>query len=295
MTVLLLALALLDAVSIAAESESRAGHGHVSVDFQVIRIDGFQNSINVSSIGTADTQSLNFEIEYYVTDRITVSAGIPYVKKRYNGDRPHNPLALDPPRPEVENVDILDWNTDFQNFHLGVRYRAKDGPVEIEPYAYLGVPSSNYPFFGHSAVGQQLLKFDLGTTITWLPGLSNAYYRADIGYVFVEETLGVSINHWLINAEMGYFLSPKLTGRVFGQLKKGQGLESPQDFDLPRTGEQWYQHDRMLKHNYANVGIGLDWSINDKYQLNAAVLTMIWEEQVHIMKYAVNLGISRAF
>jgi hypothetical protein len=282
-------------VAVGAESGSRAGHGHVSVNFQVIRVDGFQNSVAVSPIGTVDTQSLDLHIEYYLTDRITLSAGIPYVKKRYNGGGQHNPLLLDPPRPYIENVDALDWNTDFQDFHVGVRYLAKDGPVMIEPYAYIGLPSHEYAFFGHAAVGQQLFKFDIGTTITWVPGLSNAYYRADVGYVFVEETLGVNIDHWLINGEVGYFFGPRLTGRVFAQLKKGHGLTFPNSFDTPRTGEQWYQHDRLVKHNFANAGIGLDWDINDKYQLHASALTMIWEEQVHIMEYTFGFGVSRSF
>lgn len=261
----------------------------------MIRVDGFRNSAGVSPIGTVDTQSLNFEFAYHLTERLTVSAGIPYVRKRYNGTLRHDPLTLDPPRPYIENIDLGDWNTDFQDFHFGVRYLVKDGPVSIEPYAYLGVPSQNYAFFGHAAVGQQLLKFDVGTSVTWLPGLSNAYYRADVGYVFVEETLGVNIDHWLINAEVGYFFSPKITARVFGQLKKGHGLTFPDNFPPPRTSEMWYQHDRLVKHNYANAGVGIDWTINEDYQLHASALTMIWEEQVHIMDYTFSVGLTRAF
>ena len=282
-------------LAVAAEPGSRAGHGHFSVGVQVIRVDGFRNSSGVSEIGTVDTQTINFDFAYHVTERLTVSAGIPYVRKRYNGTFRHDPLTLDPPRPYIENVDLGDWNTDFQDFHFGVRYLAKEGPVSIEPYAYLGVPSHDYPFFGHAAVGQQLLKFDIGTSITWLPGLSNAYYRADIGYVFVEETLGVNIDHWLINAEVGYFFSPEITARVFGQLKKGHGLTFPDDFPPPRTSEMWYQHDRLVKHNYANAGLGIDWSFAEGYQLHANVMTMIWEEQVHIMDYTFSVGMSRAF
>ena len=62
-------------VAIAAEAGSRAGHGHFSVGFQVIRVDGFRNSSGVSEIGTVDTQSINFDFAYHVTERLTVSAG----------------------------------------------------------------------------------------------------------------------------------------------------------------------------------------------------------------------------
>lgn len=279
----------------AKESDSRAGSGHVSVGFQVVHVDGFESSVGLLPIGTVDTQSLNIEVEYYFTDRLSVSAGLPFVSKRYQGPGQHDPLALDPPRPNVENVDTGSWNRDFQDFHLGLRYLLRDGPLVIEPYAYLGVPSSDYPFFGHAAVGQGVLKFDVGTTLAWFPGLSDAYYQIDLGYVFVEETLDTSINHWLINAQAGYFFSERVSGRLLAQLKKGSGRTFPDDFPPPRVNEDWYQHDRLVKHNYLNVGVALDWSINSKYQLETSILNMVWAEQVHKMDYAVSISLSRSF
>jgi hypothetical protein len=280
----------------AADPESRAGHGHVSATYQYINVDGFQSSIGKLPIGSVDTHSLNLEVDYYLNDRITLLAGIPFVRKRYQGPGQHNPLLLAPPRPEIENVDQGNWNTDFQDFHLGIQYLAFDSPTwRIQPYAFLGVPSNDYPFFGHAAVGQQVLKFDVGSSVSWYPPISDAYYRLNLGYVFVEKTLGVNINHWLVGAEAGYFFSPRITGRVFVLLKRGHGLTFPDDFPLPRTDERWYQHDRMVKHNYMNVGLGLDWSLNEKYRLTTSLLTMTWAQQVHVMRYAVNVGITRSF
>lgn len=281
--------------AVAEESDSLAGHGHFTLSFQTIHVDGFESSVGLLPIGTVDTNSLNLELEYYITDRLSVSAGLPYVRKRYQGPGQHDPLALDPPRPDVENVDTGSWNDSFQDFHLGMRYRLRDGPIMVEPYAYLGVPSNDYPFFGHAAVGQNLLKFDVGSTFAWFPDLSDAYYQLDLGYVFVEETLNTDISHWLINAQAGYFFNEKFTGRLFAQLKDGHGKTFPDDFPPPRNDENWYQHDRLVKHNYVNVGVGLDWTINQDYRLETAVLTMVWAEQVHKMEYAVVIGLSRSF
>jgi len=282
-------------VAHAEATGARAGHGHVSASFQVIRIDGFESSVGLLPIGTADTQSLNIEVDYNLTERLSISIGLPYIRKRYNGSAAHDPLALDPPRPEIENVDIGDWNSSLQDFHLGLRYLMRDGPLSIEPYVYLGAPSHDYPFFGHAAVGQNLLKLDVGSDFLWTPGLSNAYYQLSLGYVFVEETLGVDISHWLVSAKTGYFFSDSISGNVFAQLKKGHGLTFPDDFPPPRISEMWYQHDRLVKHNYMNVGIGLDWRINSKYSLAASVMTMTWAEQVHDMQYTVTIGLSRSF
>ena len=278
-----------------AEPGLRAGHGHVSLSYQFISVDGFESSIGELPIGTVETHTLYFDVEYNVTERLTLIAGIPYVRKRYRGPGPHDPLLLDPPRPFIENVDQGNWNSDFQDFHIGAKYRARDDRFVIEPYFFFGIPSHEYPFFGHAAVGQQLLKFDLGTSVTWFPGLSNAFYGADVAYVLVEETLGVSINHWKVNAVAGYQFGPRLTGRVFAQLKDGGGLTFPDDFPTPRNTELWYQHDRLVKHNYLNVGIGLDWALDDTYQVSTNFMQMPWAEQVHKMEYAFTIGISRAF
>ena len=287
---------LLSSTPLWAEEEGgRAGHGYVSVSYQYISVDGFEASTGNIPIGTVDTHSISVDIDYHLTERWTIGAGIPYVRKRYKGAFPHDPLTLDPPRPQVENIDQGDWNSGFQDLHFGVKYLAKDGPLVIEPFAFYGVPTNQYPFFGHAALGQQLWKFDVGSSFTYFPGLSNAYYRADIAYVFVEKTLDTSISHWKIFGEAGYQFNAHWTGRFFFLLKAGDGLDFPEDFPPPRTTEKWYQHDRLVKHNYLNVGIGLDWNLDSGYQVSANFMKQPWQEQVHKMEYAFTIGISRGF
>ncbi|MDX1556397.1 MAG: hypothetical protein R3212_10255 [Xanthomonadales bacterium] len=290
-----LACLFLPSLAGAAEDDDHAGHGYVSLTYQFITADSFEATTGEIPIGPVDTHTFFLDIDYHLTDRWTVNFGLPWIRKRYQGNFPHDPLTLDPPRPNIENVDQGDWNSDFQDIHLGVKYLAKDGPLVIEPFVYYGVPSSDYPFFGHAAVGQNLWKLDVGTRFTYFPGLSNAYYRADIAYVFVEETLGVSIDHWKIYGEAGYQFGPHWTGRVFFLWKDGDGLDFPDDFPPPRTTEMWYQHDRMVKHNYLNAGVGLDWNINSTYQVSGNFMVQPWSEQVHVMDYAFSIGISRGF
>lgn len=295
--VLLWMMALITAPAVHADdADSRAGHGHVSVTYQYIRVDGFESSQGEIPIGTVDTHALYFEVDYYLTDRWTLVAGIPFIRERYQGDFPHDPLALDPPRPNVENVDLGDWNQDFQDFHIGARYLLKDaGRLRIEPYLMYGFPSNDYPFFGHAAIGQNLDRLEIGSSFLYVPPISDAYYRLDVGYAFVEETLGVNIDHWNIRAEAGYFFTRELTGRIFVLHKDGDGLIFPDDFPPPRTTEFWYQHDRTIKHNFTNVGVGVDWSLGDDYSVSSSVLTMTRAEQVHKVEYAFTVGLTRSF
>ena len=136
---------------------------------------------------------------------------------------------------------------------------------------------------------------DLGSRFIYQPPFSDAWYRLDISYVFVEETLGVNIDHWRINAEVGYFLNPRWSLRGFLLIKEGDGLVFPDDFPPPRTDERWFQHDRMVRHNYVNAGLGLDWNVNQNYQLGVSALTMVHADQVHIVDYAFTLSVARFY
>lgn len=283
------------AAAAADDGESRKGHGHVSVGLQLLHVDGFESNSGKLPIGTTDTQTLTFEVEYYATDRLTLVAGLPLIRKRYQGPGAHDPLALDPPRPDVEFVDDGDYHTDFQDWHFAVRYLLRDGRFQIEPFIGLEEPASDYPFFAHAAVGQQLTKVDLGSNFSYRPPLSDAFYTLSVSRVFVEETLGVSVDHWRVNASAGYIFSDRLSARVFALLKDGDGLDF-EDFAQPLAANpRWIQHDRMVKHNYLNVGIGAEWLASEKIQVSAAAMTMVWAEQVHILEYGLVFSASWSF
>lgn len=275
-------------------AQGQAGHGQFAITYQVIRADGFEATNGKLDIGVTDTHTLNFDLDYHLTDRWSVSVGIPLVRKRYTGTFPHDPSVLVPPR-DAPNIDDGQYRTDFQDWHLGLSYLAVDGRLRVEPFIALGVPSSDYPFFGHAAVGQNLWKFDVGASFSYAPGLSDAWYRADLAYVFVEETLGVSIDHWRLRLETGYFFNQAWSGRVFVLAKEGDGLDFPDDFPPPRTSEKWFQHDRMVKHNYVNAGLGVDWAFDERHRLSLTGLTMVHADQVHIVEYAFTLGLARSF
>ncbi|MDZ7645623.1 MAG: hypothetical protein U5K76_16180 [Woeseiaceae bacterium] len=296
---LLLVATLFAAPVLGAEAhDSRAGHGEVGLTLQYISVDGFEGSLGNVPLGEVQTQVVNIDVDYHLTDRLTLVAGIPFVRERYLGPFDHDPLALDPPRTDVPNVDLGDWNTDFQDFHLGVRYLLKESPqLIIEPFAVAGIPSNDYPFFGHAAIGRNRAQLDIGSSFIYRPPISDAWYRLDLSYVFVEKTLGVSINHLNAHAEAGYFFSRRLSGRLFVLYRDGSGLDFPVDFPPPaeRTDEMWYQHDRLVRHNFTNAGAGVDWLLNDRYRLSTSVFTMLRAVQIHDVEYAISVSLSRSF
>lgn len=296
-SILLLAASFAFAPAANAATDSRAGHGQFSTTFQYIRVDGFAGSLGNVPLGEVHTQVIGLHFDYHLTERLTLVAGLPYVRERYVGPFDHDPLALDPPRPDEPNVDLGDWNTGFQDFHFGVRYLLKDAPLMIEPFILAGIPSNSYPFFGHAAIGRNRDQLEVGSNFVFRPLFSDAWYRLEVGYVFVEKTMGVDINHFNVNAEAGYFMSPQLAGRVFVMHREGNGLDFPTDFPPPpqRTDEMWFQHDRLVKHNFTNAGIGLDWRLDDRYTVSSSLFTMLRADQVHDVEYAVDVTLTLSF
>jgi hypothetical protein len=297
----LLACLVLSAQAAAAEDPQyddpghQAGSGSVMVAFQTIDVSKFDTGAQEVDIGTVSTQDLYVEMEYALSDRWTVKAGLPYIRKKYDGPARHDPLALVPPRPEVPFIDDGRYNGGLQDFLVGATYHWLQDPLIVEPFVDVFIPSHSYPHFGQAAIGQNRWKTELGVDLVKLMPFSNWYYRLGVGYTFVQKTLGVNVNHYRLLGEVGYYFRPELSANIFLQYKKGQGnsgLDFPPD---ARTDERWYQHDRTLRHSYLNGGIGADWFFNDRYQLSGWAFTTIQGDSVHVVDLATSISLTRYF
>ena len=271
-----------------------AGKGSVSITYQSISVNDFNIGATDVDIGEVRTQSLYAEINYALTDRWRIKAGLPYIKKRADVRPSHDPRALIPPRLDVPFLDDGSYHNDFQDFLIGINYLWRTDPVIVEPFVNVFIPSHDYPHFAQAAVGQNLWKVEVGVDLTKQMPFSYWYYGVETSYTFVEETLGLSVNHFRLNAEVGYFFTERFSADLFFHVKDGKGNKAA-DTPPSRTDESWYQHDRTARHSFANVGIGANWFIGDKYQLSGSAFTTVWGETVHIIDLAWSVGISRYF
>jgi len=272
-----------------------AGSGSISLSYQNIVVNEFNTSVSEVFIGEVQTHALYLEFAYSLTDRWQLSAGLPYIKKRYIGAGVHDPLTLVPPRPEVPFVDDGSYHSDFQDYILGASFLWIRDPVIAEPFVRIHIPSQNYPHFANAAIGQNLWKAEIGIDLTKLMPFSDWYFRAETSYTFVEETLGVSVNHFRLNGEVGYFFTDAVSAKWLVLAKHGKGNDATVFPPSKRTDEAWYQHDRTTRHSYVNTGIGANWFLNDKYQLSGSVLTTVWGSSVHMVDIAWGMEITRYF
>jgi hypothetical protein len=287
--------AFADEVLPSEDVDHAAGRGSVSIAYQTISVNRFNIGESDVDIGEVLTHSLYLEINYAITDRLQITAGLPYIKKRYDGPGQHDPMTLVPPRPYVPFLDDGNYHSDFQDFFFGLKYLWRTDPLIVEPFVNLHIPSNNYPHFAQAAAGQNVFKMEVGVDLIKYMPFSYWYYRVETSYTFVEKTLDVSTNHFRLNGEIGYFFTQGFSANLFVQAKYGKGGSATDFPPSSRTDERWYQHDRTSKHNITNAGIGADWFFADKYQLYGSAFTTVWGDTVHLVDLAWSIGISRYF
>lgn len=276
------------------------GDASIRFEYQTIRTGAFDSEIGDIDIGNTDAHVFLLAGDYALNDKWTVMASLPYVKKRHQGALPHDPVAdfVNFTPPDLSLIDDGNFHSDWEDLYVGVSYLAREGPLSIAPFISVGVPTNDYPFYAHAAVGRNIWHIPVGAAFSYTPYFSDFYFSGDLAYVFTEKTLGVDTSHWLLNASVSYYLTPRFAPKLFISVKHGtQGLDWPSDFNLPDDldSEKFYVHDRIIKHNYKNAGIGFDWSFNDRYQLSATAMKMIDPDQVNIIEFAYSLGITRFF
>ena len=276
------------------------GDGSFRIEYQYIRTGAFDSSIGDIDIGSTDGHAFLLSFNYALTDRWSVTASLPWIRKRHRGALPHDPVAdfSNYTPPDLSLIDDGEYHSDWQDLYLGASYRLTDGPLVLQPFVSVGFPTNDYPFYGHAAVGRNIWHVPIGVAFSYQPYFSDFRFAGDVAYVFTEKSLGADISHWLMHGEVGYFITRNVVPKVFVTVKHGnRGLDFPDDYDLPADfdTEKWYLHDRMIKHNFVNAGLGLDWAINNRYQVSGTWFRMVRPEQVNVVDRAWTVSITRFF
>lgn len=297
----------------AAQSQSR-GDASLRLEYQNIQTGDYRGSGLVFDYWTTDSHVALLAGDYALSERWTVSAALPYVRKRFvpapwdpNGGDPHNPndswwIRFQPP--DKRFIDDGQYHGDYQDLSLGLSYRLVDGPAwTVSPFIGWAIPVSDYPFYAKAAIGTNLWNIPLGVDVRYVPYFSDWDFRGNVAYVFSEQPLGYNVDYWLAHLSSGYWFKPNFSVDIFLSAKHVRdGLKIPFDFsDNPAIYPagfdtiEWWQHDRLTRKRLLHLGVGFDYSFNEHYQVSGSYYSSLWADQTNEVDHAFTLALTRYF
>jgi hypothetical protein len=279
----------------ALELEASAPRGSMSFTYQYQKAQNLTGEGYVINSAPITTHLIDVAATYRIKDRWTVHAGLPFISREWKGGPSHNPLNIVPPQYDSEFVDDGHFHGFFQDLRLGASYLAFTGPITVEPYLEYGIPTTDYPFFAASAVGRNLQTLEFGSIFAYRPPFLPWYFSMTAGYVLVDSVLGVDTDAMRVTVDAVRFFNERIALNVFLTSKNGGGTSpvagAPQDF----TSERWYRHDQITRHNYASMGLGVDWSLGERNVMNFTILRMVHAEDIFKLREALSVSFSRPF
>jgi len=281
------------------------GEASVSTSYNYIAFGGhFRTDGSRTAEAAAKAQSVLFEVEYGLTERLALTFSVPIVAARYADTNPSSAFLLGlfnqvvhAVGPGVYGHQFLDdghYHSSLQDFHVDLRYNVVSRPLVVTPFVAMVAPSHDYAYVGEAAPGRDLWEFQFGTNVARRldPFLPNAYLHGQISFAIPEEALHLRTNRMNFSPEFGYFLTRKLAVRGFGNWQHTfSGLHFPADLTTPLL---ILTHERLLKANYWHLGGGISYAITPKTEVSADVVTFLSGSDTHYGT-GVSLRITRTF
>jgi hypothetical protein len=276
------------------------GEGAISLVFQNLEFGGHFDEHGTKLDGAVPSRAYIgiFHFEYALTDKVAVTARLPYVASKFTG-HDHEPVTaflreqyeeFQRTHPEAtgSSLDTGEFYSTFQDFNFTLRYNAINrGGVMVTPVIGLTIPSHRYRTIGEAAPGQDRRALHVGANIGRLldPVLPNAYLHGRYTYSFVEDLLGINLDRSAAEFEVGYAITSIISARALvswarthGGIPFSRSLQDPFLF---------LAHDRLLAVRYWHVGAGTTVSLTDAIDLDGAVVTFLSGADTHY-----GLGIS---
>jgi hypothetical protein len=281
------------------------GEGSFSTSYNYISSNGhFNTDGSKVAEAAAKAQSVIFDFEYGVTDKLAVNFSVPIVAARYVGTNP--PIAflrnlfdqtMQAAGPGTYGHQFLDdgsYHPTVQDFQFGTRYNLVSRPFVLTPFVVVVIPSHDYAYVGEAAPGRNLREFQFGTNVArrLTPFLPKAYLDGQVLFGIPQENLHVRTNRTSLSLETGYFITRKLAARGFGIWQHTfTGLRFPIDLTTPEIA---LTHERLLKARYWHVGGGISYVISPKTEVGADVVSFVAGSDTHYGT-GVSLRITRTF
>jgi opacity protein-like surface antigen len=258
--------------------------------------------------GHIRSQSVGAELGYAITDRFAVSLGLPFTSAKWyrtcaTCGNPHDP-TIGGTSPSYHGVLIDDgsYHGTFQDYRVEALYQVTRNPVVLTPFVGAVIPSHDYQYFAHSAVGRGLHEYLLGVNFggrldRLLPG---AYLQAQYSYAFVERVLDIHHDRSNGALELGYFLTPSLGARFLASgfyTHGGLSFRSLDDYHGPTNASNplFLHHDQIEHSSAISLGGGLSYALTGSVDVYATYLRTVLGHEGHKIDHGISFGFSWGF
>jgi hypothetical protein len=260
------------------------GEGSVTLSYQNIYVHDHVFSVgNAVDIGHVLSNALSLDVDYSVTRRLAVRVALPYVAAKYYGSHPHQ-----------LPIDNGSYHPAFQDLSVDLRYNVSTRPVVFTPFFRVVIPSHDYEYFAHSAVGRDLHEYHVGANFgrRLSPALPKAYLQARYSYAFVERILGISPNRSDAEFQFGYFLTRRLSVLGMSQwMHTNRGVDFV--YGLYHGGlsdDEYHHHDQIVKTTLLDVGGGAAYAVNRSLEMFLSVGRSVAGRNGHLHAAVITAG-----
>lgn len=266
-----------------------AGAGSVSVSVQ--RIDNTGHRLTDGTLirdGRSVDVSVYLDADYGVTDRLSISAGLPYVFARFVDPNPSPPFL-----PFLPVDQCRCWQHGWQDVSVAGRYnvvRAYEGALSITPSVAAGVPTHDYNYKGEAVIGRRLreMRFGIDAGYRLDPLTSRMAVSASYSYAIVERVLGIPNNRSNMTLEGSVALHRHVFTRAWGAWQQTHGglrIGNLPPSDLPPPGdvntpERLAEHDRLLRDNNFKLGVAVTYE-RPRFDVFASYVTYVSGSTTH--------------
>jgi hypothetical protein len=263
------------------------GEGSIAFNYQMFTADGhYAPNGDFVDLGGSRAQTLQLWLDYGVTERLGVWAGVAYVGAK-NGDTPSPVLGH-------SGIDDGRYHSTWQDLQVGARFTIIEDPVAVTPFIQLIIPLHGYETRGEAAPGRGLRQTTVGVNggraMDALPGL---YVHLHYGHTFVEQYLDVETDRDNLDFEVGLQLRPRLSVRgLVGWQETHGGLNFPDD--VHGSHDLFLEHDRLLDDDHLSAGLGAAFSATDSVSFHIVTMKSVSGSNTH-RELGVSLGASWHF
>ena len=283
-------LALPDPVAAQAWLPSKGEFNTAFIVSDVLNQEHYSPTGELVDVGHTRSTTYALFANYGLTDRVMLSASLPFVETKYWGPPSHGGA----PGLRADDGDTHGSLTDLR---VGIHYQLLEHPFAFAPFvAYVLPVRDDYYVQGHAAQGrgleELLVGFGLGKSLDpWIP---RTFAQVRYTYGFVEKVAEIAHDRENINLEIGAFPTDRWGVSVYGQWQWTHG-----GIDVPITDPAlaylFPYHDRLAEDEFFNLGFGTSWAFTPSLTAFAIYMEGQSGRNGHKVNQGVTVGVSYGF